>query len=126
MLSTSVQEDLDALAEKYDEAWQAARDSIGSQIGLFDEMATETELSISDMTTAMQSQVKYLNTYSENLRRAAEYDLDEGLIASLSDGSTRARGTSTPSSARSSGWAAPPRPVRRGRRRIRQQLQHPV
>lgn len=89
---TSVQEDLDALAEKYDEAWQAARDSIGSQIGLFDEMATETELSISDMTTAMQSQVEYLNTYSENLRRAAEYGLDEGLIASLSDGSTESAG----------------------------------
>lgn len=89
---TSVKEDLDALTEKYDEAWQAARDSIGSQIGLFDEMATETELSISDMTTAMQSQVEYLNTYSENLRRAAEYGLDEGLIASLSDGSTESAG----------------------------------
>ena len=88
----SVKDDLTELAEKYDEAWQAARDSIGSQIGLFDEMATETELSISDMTTAMQSQIEFLNTYSENLRKAAEYGLDEGLIASLSDGSAESAG----------------------------------
>lgn len=89
---STVKEDLTELAEQYDEAWQAARDSIGGQIGLFDTMATETELSISDMTTAMQSQVEYLNTYSENLRLAAEYGLSEGLIASLSDGSTESAG----------------------------------
>lgn len=89
---STVKEEMDELAAKFDEAWQAARDSIGGQIGLFDEMATETELSISDMTTAMQSQVEYLNTYSENLRLAAEYGLNEGLIASLSDGSTESAG----------------------------------
>lgn len=83
----SVQSDLDALCAAYDEAYEAARESIDSQIGLFDTMKTETELSISDMETAMQSQVEYLNLYAENLQKAAQYGLDDGLIQSLSDGS---------------------------------------
>lgn len=84
---SSVQEDIDALAAAYDEAYESARTSIDGQIGLFDTMTTETETSIADMQTALESQVEYLTTYSENLRKAAEYGLSEGLIASLSDGS---------------------------------------
>lgn len=89
---SSVQEDMDELCAAYDEAYESARASIDGQIGLFDTMATETELSISDMQSAFDSQIEYLNTYSENLRKAAEYGLDEGLIASLSDGSEESAG----------------------------------
>lgn len=89
---SSVQEDIDALAEAYDTAYESARTSIDGQIGLFDTMATETETSIADMQTAFDSQIEYLNTYSENLRKAAEYGLNEGLIASLSDGSEESAG----------------------------------
>lgn len=88
----SVQEDIDKLCEAYDEAYEAARSSIDGQIGLFDTMKTETELSISDMQSAFESQIEYLNTYTENLRKAAEYGLDDGLIASLSDGSEESAG----------------------------------
>lgn len=89
---SSVQEDIDALCAAYDEAYESARSSIDGQIGLFDTMATETELSITDMQAAFDSQIEYLNTYSENLRKAAEYGLDEGLVASLSDGSEESAG----------------------------------
>ena len=89
---SSVQEDIDALAEAYDTAYESARTSIDGQIGLFDTMATETETSVSQMQSSLESQVEYLNTYSENLRKAAEYGLDEGLIASLSDGSAESAG----------------------------------
>ena len=34
----------------------------------------------------------YLSTYTENLQKAAQYGLDEGLIASLSDGSKESAG----------------------------------
>lgn len=88
----SVSDEISELVEKYDEAYAAARDSIDGQIGLFDTMKTETELSISDMQTAMQSQIDYLATYTENLQKAAQYGLDEGLIASLSDGSAESAG----------------------------------
>ena len=55
-------------------------------------MKTSSELSISDMEKAMQSQTDYLNLYSENLKKAAEYGLDDGLIKSLSDGSEESAG----------------------------------
>jgi len=88
----SVSDDMNELIESYDKAYESARSSIDSTIGLFDTMATECELSINDMLTAMQSQVAYLETYTENLRKAAEYGLDDGLIASLSDGSEESAG----------------------------------
>lgn len=88
----SVQDELTELCDAYDEAYEAARESIDSQIGLFDSMKTETELSISDMETALQSQADYLNLYAENLQKAAQYGLDDGLIASLSDGSEESAG----------------------------------
>lgn len=89
---SSVQGDIDELCAAYDEAYDSARSSIDGQIGLFDTMATETELSVRDMQSALDSQLEYLDTYSENLRKAAEYGLDEGLIASLSDGSEESAG----------------------------------
>lgn len=73
-------------------AYESARTSIEGQIGLFDTMKTSSELSISDMEKAMQSQTDYLNLYSENLKKAAEYGLDDGLIKSLSDGSEESAG----------------------------------
>lgn len=89
---SSVQEEMDELCKAYDEAYEAARDSIDGQIGLFDEMETKSELSVKNMQDAFQSQIDYLNTYTENLRKAAEYGLDDGLIASLSDGSEESAG----------------------------------
>lgn len=86
------QTELDNLTAAYDKAYESARTSIEGQIGLFDTMKTSSELSISDMEKAMQSQTDYLNLYSENLKKAAEYGLDDGLIKSLSDGSEESAG----------------------------------
>ena len=92
MATSSAQSALDELTAAYDKAYQSARESIEGQIGLFDTMKTSSELSISDMEKAMQSQTDYLNLYSENLKKAAEYGLDDGLIKSLSDGSEESAG----------------------------------
>lgn len=89
---SSVQEEMGKLAEKYDEAYESARENINGVISLFDTMKTETSLSIADMTSAMESQVAYLDRYTENLRKASEYGLDNGLISSLSDGSAESAG----------------------------------
>jgi len=88
----NVQQELTELANAYDVAYEAARNSIDSTIGLFDTMSTECETSVSDMLAALQSQTEYLDTYAENLQKAAEYGLDDGLIQSLSDGSTESAG----------------------------------
>lgn len=92
MATSSAQSALDELTAAYDKAYQSARESIEGQIGLFDTMKTSSELSICDMEKAMQSQTDYLNLYSENLKKAAEYGLDDGLIKSLSDGSEESAG----------------------------------
>lgn len=92
MATSSAQTALDELTAAYDKAYESARTSIEGQIGLFDTMKTSSELSISDMEKAMQSQTDYLNLYSENLKKAAEYGLDDGLIKSLSDGSEESAG----------------------------------
>lgn len=92
MATSSAQSALDELTAAYDKAYQSSRESIEGQIGLFDTMKTSSELSISDMEKAMQSQTDYLNLYSENLKKAAEYGLDDGLIKSLSDGSEESAG----------------------------------
>lgn len=89
---STAQTELDNLTVAYDKAYESARTSIEGQIGLFDTMKTSSELSISDMEKAMQSQTDYLNLYSENLKKAAEYGLDDGLIKSLSDGSEESAG----------------------------------
>lgn len=89
---STTQTELDNLTATYDKAYESARTSIEGQIGLFDTMKTSSELSISDMEKAMQSQTDYLNLYSENLKKAAEYGLDDGLIKSLSDGSEESAG----------------------------------
>lgn len=89
---STAQTELDNLTAAYDKAYESARTSIEGQIGLFDTMKTSSELSISDMEKAMQSQTDYLDLYSENLKKAAEYGLDDGLIKSLSDGSEESAG----------------------------------
>lgn len=89
---SAAQTELDNLTAAYDKAYESARTSIEGQIGLFDTMKTSSELSISDMEKAMQSQTDYLNLYSENLKKAAEYSLDDGLIKSLSDGNEESAG----------------------------------
>lgn len=89
---SAAQTELDNLTAAYDKAYESARTSIEGQIGLFDTMKTSSELSISDMEKAMQSQTDYLNLYSENLKKAAEYGLDDGLIKSLSDGNEESAG----------------------------------
>ena len=88
----SVQEDLDALIQEYDEVYERARSSIDGQIGLFATMKTETTLSVAEMQEAFASQIEYINLYTENLRKASEYGITDGLIQSLSDGSEESAG----------------------------------
>lgn len=75
------------LCTAYDEAYAAARESIDGQIGLFEDMVVEAETSVAEMQGAWQSQINYLTAYSENLKKAMDYGLDEALVEQLSDGS---------------------------------------
>lgn len=84
-----VENQLAELASAYEEAYGDAYKSISGQMGLFEQMSVEVDTSIGDMIASLESQVSYMATYSENLRKAAELGLSEGLLAQLSDGSTQ-------------------------------------
>ena len=75
------------LSEAYDAAYASARESIEGQIGLFENMGKVTAASVSDMIKSLDSQIAYLDQYSENMRIAAERGIDQGLLQKLNDGS---------------------------------------
>lgn len=86
---TSARAEIDLLADAYGEAYKDAYESISGQMGLFEEMSVKVDTSVGDMIASLESQVSYMATYSENLRKAAELGLSEGLLSQLSDGSTQ-------------------------------------
>ena len=75
------------LAVKYDEAKTAARESIDTQIGLFDELSKESDWSKAKILENWKEQQKAFSNYSDNLQKAVDFGLDEKLIDQLSDGS---------------------------------------
>ena len=76
-----------ALSQAYEAARTAARESIDSQIGLFQELAEESDWSAGKIIANWEAQQKAFADYSENLQRAVDMGLDEALVQQLSDGS---------------------------------------
>lgn len=83
----AVQSSVESLAAAYGEAKESARESIDSQIGLFDELATENEYSAGDIIKNWEDQRKAFSDYNDNLEKAVDMGLDEQLVTQLSDGS---------------------------------------
>lgn len=86
---------LNDIAAAYKVAYDAARESIEGQIGLFDTYAaniSEETDTVEEMLVRWAEQTANLESYTRNLRLAAEYGLDQGLLQSLSDGSTESAG----------------------------------
>ena len=81
------QEKVDALSERYAVAAEEARKSIDSQIGLFDELATKSELSAEQIITNWGKQKEAFDNYAANLQKAVDMGLDKVLVEQLSDGS---------------------------------------
>lgn len=83
-------EDLEDLAEQYRDAYDAALDSINGQMGLFNEFTGEMSEdvdTIEEMMKRWAEQTEALAEYTENLKKAGQLGIDDGLIQSLSDGS---------------------------------------
>lgn len=73
--------------EAYEAAKTAARESIDSQIGLFDELADKNEWSAEKIIKNWEKQKEAFSNYEDNLKKAVEMGLDEALVQQLSDGS---------------------------------------
>lgn len=90
-----VKASIEKLAEDYKDAYEAAHSSISGQMGLFNEFAgsiSEDANTVEKMMGIWAQQTEALGKYTENLKLAAQYGLDEGLILSLADGSPEAAG----------------------------------
>lgn len=79
--------EIGTLEAAYNESYAAAMESINSQMGLFEEMDGSAKTSIDSLIDTLEGQVSYLETYGENIKKAMELGVDEGLVKKLSDGS---------------------------------------
>lgn len=83
---------MDALAEAYTLAYEAAYESVTGQYSLWDEAAEVVATSSSTINSAIDSQITYWQSYNTNLQSLSERSKDiEGLremLASFADGST--------------------------------------
>lgn len=75
------------LADAYDLAKEAARDSLDNQIGLWQKMDNDAVTSIENVIQALDSQITYLANYSNNLEIARALGVSEDILQALSDGS---------------------------------------
>lgn len=78
---------IEELRQEYDNAYNSAYSSITGQLGLFNTMTTETSMSVDEMNGALDAQVAYLDTYSQNMETAVAWGVNQGLLEQLSDGS---------------------------------------
>lgn len=81
-----VERELTNLQTAYDEAAASARESIDSQIGLFDELSAESTMSTAEIIANWQNQQMAFINYAANLQKAVDMGLDQALIEQLSDG----------------------------------------
>lgn len=82
---------VNALAEAYEDAYNAAYESISGQYKLWDEAADVVATSAYDINTALESQVSYWQDYNANLASLSERSKDiaglSEVISTFADGS---------------------------------------
>lgn len=83
----SLRAELETLEAAYNESYSAAMESINGQMGLFQEMDGSAKTSIDNLIATLEGQVDYMAAYNENIRKAMEMGVDQGLVKKLSDGS---------------------------------------
>ena len=75
------------LIAKYMEAKEAARDSIDSQIGYFDEFSLKSDTSVKKIVENWRKQQEAFSNYAANLQKALDMGLDKTLVQQFADGS---------------------------------------
>ncbi|MDR1408857.1 MAG: phage tail tape measure protein [Oscillospiraceae bacterium] len=83
----SIQGDLDDLIKSYSLAYDESLKSIQGSIGLFDELDKKSDITVSQMSSRLGKQAKYLEEYADNIEKARQMGLDDSLLRQLSDGS---------------------------------------
>lgn len=78
---------VEKLKQEYDAAKDEARESLNSQIGLFDVLAEQSEMSSREIVDNWKAQQEALSRYANNMKKAINMGLDKELVRQLSDGS---------------------------------------
>lgn len=84
---TETQGAVDELSTSYQDARTAAKESLGTVIGLWDEMEEESKYSAEQIVENWRKQRRAILEYNQNLKKAESMGLDEGIVKALSDGS---------------------------------------
>ena len=83
----AVAEALQPLIDYQNEVRDATMDQVNSVISGFDKMEVGTEATIDSMIEGLSSQIAFMDTYATNMQEASRRGVNEGLLASLADGS---------------------------------------
>lgn len=83
--SEEMQQKFAELEKAYSDTLAAAQDSINNQIGLFDEINTESDLTFSQMKQRLIDQANAMNDWAENMQIASRKGVREGLLQELAD-----------------------------------------
>lgn len=87
-----VAESAGALIQSYNDAYQAAYDSISGQYALWDEAAEISEMDVEDINDSLASQAEYWSAYNDNLdlllRKSGSIGGLKDIIATFADGSS--------------------------------------
>lgn len=89
LVTEDVATSINTLNVAYEEAKAAAEESLKSQVGLFDELSTASDLTTTEMAANLQSQTEAFTQYKDDLLAATELVekglLDEGLLGSIQE-----------------------------------------
>ncbi len=86
----NVRDMMEELAQAYRNAYEEAYNNISGQTGLFGEFTAELSEdtdTVEEMMERWAKQAENVGNYTKNLKLAAQYGIDDGLLKSLSDGS---------------------------------------
>lgn len=78
---------MDAMEQAYADMYDACRENLDGQIGMFQKMDDVGKTSIEDLISAFDSQIKFMDDYAKNMEIAMTAGVDKALLEKLSDGS---------------------------------------
>lgn len=85
---------IDSMVGAYDEAYKAALEAADAAFGMFDKVTVkysksekQAQKAVDDYIKSLATQQEFWTRYAENIQKAMEMGIDEGLLAKLSDGS---------------------------------------
>ncbi|WP_434310480.1 phage tail tape measure protein [Hominifimenecus sp. rT4P-3] len=82
-----IQEQQQLLRDEYEATKKKIEENLTAEMGMFETMSTKADRSIEELMGSLDSQLDYMDNYTDNISKLIEWNVDKGLIQKLSDGS---------------------------------------